>query len=369
MKAKIAFLSAGLGHIYRGFEISANTWFHAINKNASISPTLYAGGQANNATSVWNLPRNGKISKILKLARLINDGVRLEQISFSIGLLVHLLMSPPDVIWLQEATVGNMLLKYRNLFKLKYKIMFCDGAPMGHEFAKRFDYIIFLHKYAMADAIKSGINSQRCRTIPHLSLFPESYIDKKACRSHLSIDAGKFVILCVAAWNKHHKRIDYLIEEVSRLGNRNILLLLCGQPEQGSEQLEAMANELGIDVRWLTLRQRELSTAYGAADVFVLPSLHEGLGAVLIEAGAHSLPIICHPHEGGKFILGENYSGFTNLSVNGNLSDKLGEYYQSEKLREKGIETEKIILSKFDQTKLLSDLVDFITYAKTDTSI
>lgn len=362
MKIKVAFLSAGLGNISRGFEVSTALWFEEIKSRDCLRVKLFAGGDYKNATRVPNFSRNGALASLLKKLKVIKDGARLEQLSYSIALLYHLLLYRPDFIWLQEGTLGEMLIIFRRFLKLKYKIIFTDGAPAGPAFSKKFDLIIFLHEYALREAIKEGIDERKCKVIPHLSKFPVELPNKGQARKSFGLPEENFVILCVAAWNRHHKRIDYLIEEVAQLGLQNVTLLLCGQPDLDTVFLKETCKQLKLDVQWHTLEQAELSLAYSASDLFILPSLKEGLPAVLIEAGAHYLPIICHPHPGGKYALGEDYSGLTDLSMRGNLAKKILQYksFSRSTLRETGIETFRIIQSRFDETKLHDTFVEFV---------
>jgi 1,2-diacylglycerol 3-alpha-glucosyltransferase len=359
---KIAFLSAGLGNISRGFEISCCTWFDEVKSITDLDARLFSGGKIKTATHVWNWSRNGFVASFLRYFKLINDGCRLEQITFSFGFLFHLVFYSPHVIWLQEATLGNMLLKFRRIFGFKYELIFCDGAPVGHNFAKRFDYLVFLHQYALDDAISDGVDPNRCCVIPHLSLNADSSLDKHAARFKMNIAEDKFVIICVAAWNKHHKRIDYLLKEIASIESKKVMLLLCGQPEIDSDLLKKDATELGIDIQWHTLSQAELTNAYVASDLFVLPSLNEALGAVLIEAGLHGLPVICHPHQAGKFIFGKDYSGLTDLSEKGNLTKKILEFTNAGNIEDEGYKTKEIVSRKFNRQNLTADFVNYIKY-------
>lgn len=368
-KLKIAFLSAGLGNISRGFEISTGTWYKHVKLQNQISAKLFSGGKFPGASRIWNLSRNGKIANILRITGVIHDGCRLEQLTYSFGFLLQLLVYKPDIIWLQEATLAKMLLRFRKVFKLKYRLMFCDGAPVGHDFAKQFDYQIYLHQFALQEAIVAGIAAEKCAVIPHICKEPDYAYTKSEARSALGVHEHQFVLLCVAAWNIHHKRIDYLIEEIAS-GSNHVLLLLCGQPENETPYLKRLAAELNLNVRWQTFSQDDLGKAYLAADLFVLPSLNEGLGAVLVEAGLHGLPIICHPHKAAQFILGSEYSGFVDLSVKGNLHKKIEECTalhgikigsaQIDRLSIEGERTRKIVVEKFASKKLIQDFIDFV---------
>lgn len=357
---KIAFLSAGLGNISRGFEISTSTWYKHIQGQEYISARLYSGGPHQGAVRVWNCSRNGKIAGFLRYIKLIHDGCRLEQLTFGFTAFFHLLIYKPDLIWVQEATLAASLLKYRKVFRLKYKLMFCDGAPVGHAFASKFDYQIFLHQYALEDAMNSGIHKERCAVIPYICTEPNSSLEKGDSRRILNIANEQFVVLCVAAWNIYHKRIDYLLNEVAKTGSKEILLLLCGQAEKETGYLKTLAINLDINVRWHTFSQDDLQSAYRAADLFVLPSLTEGLGAVLIEAGLNGLPIICHHHNAAKYILGEDYPGLTDLSGAGNLARQIILYKQEPACMAHGINMRETIERRFGSKKLKEDFLNFI---------
>jgi glycosyltransferase involved in cell wall biosynthesis len=82
------------------------------------------------------------------------------------------------------------------------------------------------------------------------------------------------------------------------------------------------AKELGKNVRWFTLTPEDVHRALYISDVFVLPSFTEGLSNALIEAVVAELPVICHPHPGGKYIL-EDDQWFVDLSTKGALANRL----------------------------------------------
>ena len=91
---------------------------------------------------------------------------------------------------------------------------------------------------------------------------------------------------------KNHTFLLEVMAEVCRLRPDAVLLMI------GEGELEADARRqteaLGLQdhVRFLG-RQKDPAKFYQAMDAFVLPSRYEGLGIVLIEAQAASLPVIC----------------------------------------------------------------------------
>lgn len=59
------------------------------------------------------------------------------------------------------------------------------------------------------------------------------------------------------------------------------------------EEIKGKVCEAGLEKKVLFLgARRDVAELYSAADMFVFPSLHEGLGIVVIEAQASGLPCI-----------------------------------------------------------------------------
>src|SRR5438270_9762946 len=94
---RLAILSAGLGRVHRGFEVSASRLFNSLTGKASFDVRLFCGGSYPSGTHVRNIPRSGIFATLLKRMGLIQDGCRLEQISFAVGFLPSLLAWKPDV--------------------------------------------------------------------------------------------------------------------------------------------------------------------------------------------------------------------------------------------------------------------------------
>jgi len=123
---------------------------------------------------------------------------------------------------------------------------------------------------------------------------PPSTTLRTKARSSLGIQAEQRVVLCVGTL-KTRKGIDVLIHAWHKLSanvRENSLLVIIGEGEQRSE-LETLINRytLASSVRFAG-HQADVSTYYKAADIFVLPSRHEGLSNALLEAAAFGLPLI-----------------------------------------------------------------------------
>ena len=110
----------------------------------------------------------------------------------------------------------------------------------------------------------------------------------------------------MAALNARHKRIDYLIEEVAALKDKRLFLCLAGEPGPETRELERLASErLPQRSVFLTIPHQQIPELMSAADIFVLASLHEGFGLVLIEAMAAGLPVVAHDGDHFRWLLSD----------------------------------------------------------------
>ena len=89
------------------------------------------------------------------------------------------------------------------------------------------------------------------------------------------------------------KRVDLLLRSLSKLDGDFELLIVGDGPMR--ENLQSMANVLLPNhVRWLgTLPMNDIPHLMSSADCLILPSRHDGWGAVVSEALMVGTPVIC----------------------------------------------------------------------------
>ncbi len=102
------------------------------------------------------------------------------------------------------------------------------------------------------------------------------------------------------------KGISYLFEAVEKLG-KAVTLTVIGRKVGQSDVLDRYCSQH----RWLSsLAHTEILAEMRSHDVFVFPSLFEGLALVLGEAVSQGLPVITTPNSGGTDILRDSRDGF-----------------------------------------------------------
>jgi glycosyltransferase involved in cell wall biosynthesis len=121
------------------------------------------------------------------------------------------------------------------------------------------------------------------------------------------------------------KGVLTLLEAFRRLAvkNDNVSLMLVGQGPLEAELLKRRV-EYGLEKRVIVhghASQTDLPGIYGAADVFVLPSLYDTFGVVICEAMACGLPIITTPNVGAVSSIVKD--GVNGIVVNPDSVDEL----------------------------------------------
>ena len=138
------------------------------------------------------------------------------------------------------------------------------------------------------------IGAKNIEVIPNgVDLRRFENLNREGSRHKLGLK-DEFVIMTVARLEKV-KGIKYLIGAMARsdlLGRSHLLIIGDGSER---ENLESLAEELGLKERVKFLGQisnEKIPEYLAAADCFVLPSLKEGFGIVILEAQAAGIPVI-----------------------------------------------------------------------------
>lgn len=119
-------------------------------------------------------------------------------------------------------------------------------------------------------------------------------------------DGGKLRVLFVGALSQA-KGIGYLLQAAALL-DRHIDLTLVGQRVSSLIPKQAELDRH----RWIpSLPHKDLVAEMSRQDVLVLPSLHEGLPLVILEAMAQGLVVIATPHAAGPSLIDNSVDGFT----------------------------------------------------------
>ena len=123
------------------------------------------------------------------------------------------------------------------------------------------------------------------------SLHPQRRLQ---ARQALQLTESDFVVVNVAR-QEYQKGQEHLLRAVAKLPAKysNLRVVVAGRPGHATPLLERLQRELSLKDRCRFLGHRaDVPEILAAADLFVFPSLYEGLGGALIEAMALGLPIV-----------------------------------------------------------------------------
>ncbi len=344
----------------RGFESFTESLFQSLRRYApAVDVTLFQAGG-------WNRCRCKSIPSFHRQdapARWFghHKASLLEERSFALCLYPHLRAGGYDIVHYNELCMGSALFHLRRFLGGRFRLLYCNGGPAPPElYHHRCDIAQMLTGPMYEQARSFGITEERLLLVPYgvdaERFSPQSLASRVSVRNELGIPPDAPMVLCVAAIKREHKRIDYLIEEVARLDTK-VWLVVAGQVTNETDGLRALAvRELGQRWRFVSWPYDRMHLLYGAADVFVLSSLTEGFGLVVIEALASGLPAVLHDEPTFRWVVGGTDSQLVDMTVPGALTGKLEEVLSSP-CKARADARASVIRDRFGWEKLVSPYI------------
>ena len=165
---------------------------------------------------------------------------------------------------------------------------------------------------------RMGVGAHQTAVIPHgVDSVHFSPADPSLFASKYGLE-GREVALCLSRINRT-KGLDVLLEAFASIAERapNLTLVIAGgctspKEEEFLSELEGRARASGLARRVVftgRLTDEEKASAYEACTFFVLPSIYEPYGIVLLEAAAHGKALISTRTGGPMSIVDEGSSG------------------------------------------------------------
>ena len=213
---------------------------------------------------------------------------------------------------------------YKNNAKIIYTahgFHFYKGAPLKNwllfypveKFLARWTDVLITINTEDYERAKKKFKAKVVEYVPGVG-FDAKKINKekdiKELRDKFNIPQDAIVLLTVGELNKN-KNQKIVIEAISKINNDKIHYLLCGVGKFKGE-LEHLAKQLEIDNRTHFLGYRnDLSDIYGLTDVYLCPSIREGLNVSIMEAMANGLPCIVSEIRGNIDLIINHKGGCT----------------------------------------------------------
>ena len=182
--------------------------------------------------------------------------------------------------------------------------------PMEKILSRYTDYIITINK----EDYYLSTKKMHCKTfyIPGVGVdtnrFKNIKINKTNFLNQLGIKDDRYICLSIGELcpRKNHKTIIKAMKYVKT----NTILLIAGEGYLKEKLTKLIKKEKLEDKVFLLGFRRDVEQLYGMADIFLLPSVREGLGLVSIEAMASSKPLITSNVNGIKDYMIDGVTGF-----------------------------------------------------------
>jgi starch synthase len=170
------------------------------------------------------------------------------------------------------------------------------------------DYINVLSEYAASSFIKHGIPSKKLlKTLPG--------VDTDFFEPDYSISSNTFIIL-YAGRLQFLKGVHLLIDAFCSIKHKNAELWLCGTVHEEIKPWLGKCKKIKV---FPLQSAQSLKKIYQQASVFVLPSIQEAFGLVILEAMACGTPVIASRATGGPDVIDHEINGL--LFETGNKDD------------------------------------------------
>lgn len=238
---------------------------------------------------------------------------------------------------------------------------FYKGAPIQNwliyypieKFLSRFTDVLITINQEDYSRAKKKFYAKRVEYIPGIGIdvkkFQNLEVNKNEKRKKLGIGEEKIVLLSIGELSKR-KNHEIVIKALAKLNSTKVVYLICGKGDL-KKDLEKLSIELEIEkqIKFLGFRT-DIAEICKCADIFVFPSLQEGLPVALMESMASGLPVACSKIRGNTDLINEEEVVFNPKSVE-DIKEVIGKMIDlSKNSLERMGERNQRISKKFDKS-------------------
>lgn len=194
---------------------------------------------------------------------------------------------------------------------------FYNGAPVKNwlifypiemHYSRCTDVLITINKEDYKRASEK-FHAEKTVYIPGVGVDTEKFKPRKSGRERIRAELGlpknRIMLLSVGELNEN-KNHESVIQAVSGLGNLTYVVVGKGGLD---DYLLKTASESGVDLKLSGFRE-DVADFYDAADIYILPSVREGLNLSLMEAMASSLMCLAGRVRGNVDLVDDSKGGY-----------------------------------------------------------
>lgn len=297
---RVALVCPTVGQTQRGYERFCVDLQKLLRGDVDLTLFKGAGMPSSREIVVPHLSRTGIMSQVFR-QRLRYPRYHLEFLTFVVAMLPHLRRGRFDLIHFIDPPLARYFFQLRRFVPHPYALLFTDAGPVSYDASRWVNYVHCINPASAAEAARLGLTSEQFSLVP-VGLNPAAFTpsaNRVELRRRYGIPDSTFVVLSVTTLNRQHKRVDYLIEEASKLDG-DFVLWLDGSlhPDGDPTLLTLAADRLGSRFRHTHVPSSEVGDLFRTADVMVSSALSESFGMAIAEAMCAGLPVVTHdsPH-------------------------------------------------------------------------
>lgn len=202
---------------------------------------------------------------------------------------------------------------------------------------------------------KKEIRGHEKLSVVHYGYQPRSWENRITAK--VAIGGGPGICIGTISRLTRQKDLRTLFSAFAQflMNHPKSTLLLVGAGEE-KNQLDKLAQNLGIDknIEWVG-RTSRIPEILSRMDIFVLSSLYEGFGLVLLEAMDAGVPIIASNNSAIPEVLGEDFIGLVKTGDVESFVTKMNDY-TNPSVREKVLRDQDIRLKVFSAEVMCSKI-------------
>jgi glycosyltransferase involved in cell wall biosynthesis len=168
--------------------------------------------------------------------------------------------------------------------------------------ALKANWVCVASTFTKKSLVAAGVDVEKIHVIPYGVNHAAFVGPVKGSRN------GKLKILFCGQFI-HRKGIYYLHEALRKFDSQHYELRIVTRGECDKKSLAMFSNNLNVEI-YSNISNRELKALMNSSDIFILPSLYEGFGHVILEAMSAGLPVITTANTSGCDLITNDQDGF-----------------------------------------------------------
>jgi len=319
-------VAVGLGRIRRGFEKYMSDLSGVTRDELTVTLFKGAGQNTPEERVPFLYPLLRAIMRLLPIGGLVGGrdyrDYKRDCLAYGLSLVPVLLRNRFDLVHFIDPPLAVILQRLRRIFRFRTRLVFTEGTLMPPPFYPPGVHIHLTAQETYEEALCMGVAASDVTLIP-VGLHVEwclSTQSREELRRKYGVPETTFVVLAVTAIRRIHKRVHYIIDEVSRMEG-DVLLWIDGNPED-PVALELAQRKLGARCRITHVPSHDVAELHRLADVMVHAAVQEAYGLAVVEALCSGIPVLVHDSPHFEWLT-QGRECLVDMSGTGNLEAKL----------------------------------------------